>query len=92
MNTNSKSSLVRCLLIAAPLLLVAASQAEAAAPCATAPKLDARLAGLADRGVAPFVQFVHRTQLIYQVDVNEALARVATYRHNVAACKAAADE
>lgn len=81
----------RCMALAAPLLLSGVSQAEAATSCPDAQTLDARLNSLAERGAAPLVQFVHRTRTIYQLDVAEALERIAAYRQSTAACGKAID-
>ncbi len=87
------STLGGCVALAVPLLLNAAPAAAAPTACPqTHGSLDARLANLADQGVAPFVQYVHRTRTIYQFDIVEALGRVAAYRQKTAACSSLFDE
>jgi hypothetical protein len=89
--TSVIASLLPVVAIAAPLML-SAKPADAApvdqASCASPShwSYDARLTAKADQGVKPFVRFVQRTQVIYQVDVTEATQRVERYRQAQAAC------
>ena len=63
-----------------------AKAAEATTCPAAQHRFDARLAAKADQGFPALRGFVIRTRAIYQMDVDEALARVEQQRKAVATC------
>jgi hypothetical protein len=85
--TRSLANMLKGAALAAPLLLGAVS-AHAAEPCTAshAAALDAKLVATAEQGAAPLRRFVERTQTIYQLDMDSAVARADRARATAAQC------
>jgi|GEM_PF-4169671 len=84
---NQKDDRLNAVLVAALVgaltftALPSHAKAAESAPCATnAHALDARLSARADQSYASLRSFVVRTRTIYELNVPEALDRVARYR------------
>lgn len=79
--------------------LPAAADDRLAATAAASPCGPARLTGLqqrvlahADRGVPEFVRFIHRTRMIYQLDVHEVARSLDGWRATANCARADATE
>ena len=75
---------------AAPAQVAPVAATVAAAGCDATPlqPLHKRLLDKASQGVMPLVQFVHRTRMIYQLDIHEVAKSLDGWRER-AACAAA---
>lgn len=101
MNTARHILSIAALLVAvAPLAqaepdstVAAAVATSGGAPCGVGrlTPLQQRLLDKADQGVAPFVQFIHRTRAIYLLDAQEVAGQLQGWRDRRACATAQAD-
>lgn len=73
--------------------VAAAATASGGMPCGVArlTPLQQRLVDKADQGVAPFVQFIHRTRAIYQLDAQEVAGQLDGWRQRRGCATAESD-
>ena len=62
------------------VVAAAAIPAESACSAGRLTGLQQRLIDKADQGVAPFVQFIHRTRAIYQLNAYQVLEEMPAWR------------
>ena len=74
--------------VSAPLACLAAPAGDAAAACASGQRslLERRIGESATNGMAQLIAFVHRTQPIYQLTVDDAVAWYDADRERRLAC------
>lgn len=74
--------------------IAATAAASGGAPCGMArlTPLQRRLLDKAEQGVAPFVQFIHRTRAIYQLDAYEVAGQLEGWRQRRVCATAAATD
>lgn len=92
MNTTSARRTLSAFAVLAAVVATPAAQAEPATAVAATEStpmactagrltgLQQRLIDKADQGAAPFVQFIHRTRAIYQLDVYQVLDDLPVWR------------